>query len=101
MNLPMVFLITSKVHRRIPLDECLVLDYGSSDSFVVSRPSGKSFVVMAVSAEEKQARSSSSGAQNKLVKPPQPSQHSKAQHSSEIYLYLECKVQWFNDRSYY
>lgn len=45
-----------KVHRRIPLYECLVLDYGSSDSFVVAKPSGKSFVAMAVSAEEKQAR---------------------------------------------
>eukprot|EP00752_Nemacystus_decipiens_P004215 g3852.t1 len=44
-----------KVHRRIPLCECLVLDYGSSDSFVVVKPSGKSFVAMAVSPEGKQA----------------------------------------------
>lgn len=46
-----------KVHRRVPLYECLVLDYGSSDSFIVARrPSGKSFVAMAVSSEEKQVR---------------------------------------------
>ncbi|CAM9475612.1 unnamed protein product [Ectocarpus sp. 6 AP-2014] len=44
-----------KVHGRIPLHECLVLDYGSSDSFAIARSSGKSFVAMAVSAEEKQA----------------------------------------------
>lgn len=45
-----------KAHCRIPLDECLILDYDSSDAFVVARPSGKSFVAMAVSGEEKQAR---------------------------------------------
>ncbi|CAM9631084.1 unnamed protein product, partial [Hapterophycus canaliculatus] len=46
----------SLVHRRIPLYECLVLDYGSSDSFVISRPSGKSFVALTVSPKEKQVR---------------------------------------------
>lgn len=44
-----------KVHGRIPLYECLVLDCGSSDSFVVARSSGKSFVAMAASEAQKQA----------------------------------------------
>ena len=52
----LLYSVPFKVHRRIPLYECLVFDYGSSDSFAVAKPSGKSFVAMAVSPEEKQAR---------------------------------------------
>lgn len=45
-----------KAHRRVPLRECIVLDYGNNDAFVVARPRGKSFVAMAASAAEKKAR---------------------------------------------
>lgn len=43
-----------KMHRKLPLQSCLVLDYDSSVAFVVVCPGGKSFVAMAASGDEKQ-----------------------------------------------
>lgn len=45
-----------KAPLKIALRECLILDYGSADSIVIVWPGEKSFVVVAASEKEKQAR---------------------------------------------
>ncbi|KAG5176461.1 hypothetical protein JKP88DRAFT_335179 [Tribonema minus] len=43
-----------KAHKKIPLDECMVLDYDSDVGFVLVNHAGKSFIVLADTARAKQ-----------------------------------------------